>query len=327
MPKRVKQRVRRSSRRLRRRVADLPRIWAGRHLQDALASLGRLQRSPLPTVMTVAVIGIALALPGALYVLTRNLEQLSGGWQQTAGISLFLRVEVGLEQAEALAARLDEAADVAAVATIPPDRALEELSAEGGFAEAVAQLEENPLPTVLAVTPAPGVSTTAALEALGSRLRALPEADFARLDTQWIRRFQALVQLAERGVWLLAAALALGVLLVIGNTIRLEIQNRRSEIEIMEQVGATHGFIRRPFLYTGAWYGLLGGAAAWGLVALGVSLLQGPVSRLAGLYGGDFSLSGLGPGAALALLSGSTVLGLLGSWLSVGRHLAAAEPD
>jgi cell division transport system permease protein len=292
----------------------------------ALGSLGKLQRSPLATLMTVAVIGIALALPGALYVLTRNLEQLGGAWQQTGGISLFLHLEVSQDRAAELAQRLHKDPEIASVTLIPADRALEELSAQSGFAEAVAQLEENPLPTVLALTPAPDLVTAAALEALSGRLEALPEADFARLDTQWIRRFQALVHLAQRGVWLFAAVLALGVLLVIGNTVRLEIQNRRSEIEIMELVGATHGFIRRPFLYTGVWYGLLGGLAAWGIISLGLWLLEGPVSTLAALYQADFSLSGLGPGAGLSMLAGSAALGLLGSWLSVSRHLAAVEP-
>jgi cell division transport system permease protein len=326
MPARVKGRPRRPSRRLRRRIANLPRVWLSHHLQGALASLGRLQRSPLPTAMTIAVIGIALALPGALYVLTRNLDQLSGSWQQTAAISLFLNIDVGLEQAEALAQGLRGRPEILGIDVIPPDAALVELSGADGFAEAVAQLEENPLPTVLVLRPAPELATAEALDRLGEQLAALQEADFARLDTQWIQRFQAIVDLAQRGVWLLAAALALGVLLVIGNTIRLEIQNRRSEIEIMELVGATHGFIRRPFLYTGAWYGLLGGITAWLLIALGTVLLQGPVKRLAALYDAGFSLTGLGAAAGLTLLAGSVLLGLLGSWLSVGRHLAASQP-
>jgi cell division transport system permease protein len=326
MPRLRNRRAHRPSRRLRRRAVDLPGIWAGHHLQGALASLGRLRRSPLPTLMTVAVIGIALALPGALYVLTVNLERLSGEWQQTAGISLFLQLDVGADQARELARRLERDPSIAAVTHITPAGALEELSAQEGFAEAVMQLEENPLPDVLALMPAPELMTSAALEDLRGRLEALPEADFARLDSQWTRRFQALVRLAERGVWLLAASLAAGVLLVIGNTIRLEIQNRRSEIAIMELVGATNAFIRRPFLYIGAWYGLLGGLAAWALISLGLLLLQRPVSRLAELYETDFSLTGLGPGAGVLLLSGSAALGLVGSWLSVGRHLAAAEP-
>lgn len=295
-------------------------------MQGALASLGRLQRTPLPTLMTVAVIGIALALPGALYVFTHNLERLSGNWEHTATISLFLATDVGQEAADGLAGRLRGQTDIAAVTLIHPDQALDELRAESGFAEAIDQLEENPLPMVLALRPAEAVGDTAALEALAERLGALPEADFARLDTQWVRRFQGIVRLAERAVVLLALLLAGGVLLVIGNTIRLEIENRRSEIEIMDLVGATPGFIRRPFLYTGAWYGLLGGMMAWLLIGFALVLLRGPVARLAALYQTEFTLSGLGLGALGILVGGSALLGLIGGWISVSRHLRTADP-
>jgi cell division transport system permease protein len=295
-------------------------------LQGALASLGRLQRSPLPTLMTVAVIGIALALPGALYVVTHNLERLSGNWEQTAAISLFLRVGVGRQQAADLARRLGERSDVDEALVIAPDQALEDLRAESAFAEAVEQLEENPLPFVITLRPAETNVDAAALEQLQAELTALSETDFARLDTQWLRRFQGIVRLAEHGALLLAALLSLGVLLIIGNTIRLEIENRRNEIEIMELVGATHGFIRRPFLYTGAWYGFLGGLTAWILISLALSLLQGPVSRLAQLYQASFSISGLNSGALAVLIGGSVLLGLLGSSVSVSRHLRAVDP-
>jgi cell division transport system permease protein len=276
--------------------------------------------------MTVSVIAIALALPGGLYLLTTNLNQLSGGWDQTAAISLFLRAGVGWERATRLAQQLRGRPDLASVRPISPEEALEELRTQSGFAEAVEHLEENPLPAVLVLVPAASLNNPEQLEALRDTLMSLPEADFARLDIQWMRRFQALVRLAERGVLLLGGVLAFGVLFVVGNTIRLEIENRREEIEIMELVGATPGFIRRPFLYIGAWYGLFGGLGAWLLVLLGLLLLQGPVSRLAGLYETEFSLSGLGPGALALLLGGSAALGLIGSWLSVNRHLTAAEP-
>lgn len=313
-------------RRNRFRPLPLATAWLSQHIQGALASLGRMSRSPLPTGMTAAVIAIALALPAGLYVLTRNLTALSEGWEETAAISLFLKIETDVAKAQALAGELRAHPDLGGVTLISPDEALAELDSYGGFSEAVAQLEENPLPAVLALQPAAHVSSLRALEGLRDELAALPQADFARLDTQWIRRFQAIVSLAERGVYLLGGALALAVLLVVGNTIRLEIENRRSEIEIMELVGATPAYIRRPFLYTGCWYGLLGGIGAWILVTLALTLVQGPVSRLAVLYHTQFSLSGLGPAAFLALLGGSLCFGLLGSWLSVGRHLKAAEP-
>jgi cell division transport system permease protein len=276
--------------------------------------------------MTVAVIGIALALPGSLYVFTRNLAQVSEGWERSAAVSLFLRTDVDTEQAGDLARRLGERPEVTRVTVISPDEALEELRDNSGFAEAVEQLEENPLPIVLALSPSSETVDAETLEALRDELAQLPESDFVRLDTQWVRRFQGIVRLAERTAILLAGALSLGVLLVVGNTIRLEIENRRSEIEIMELVGATSGFIRRPFLYTGAWYGLLGGLSAWIMISLALLLLQGPVSRLARLYHADFALAGLGAGALAAFVGGSILLGLAGSWLSVSRHMATNDP-
>lgn len=285
-----------------------------------------MSRTPLPTGMTVAVIAISLALPAGLYVLTGNLTALSEGWGKTAAISLFLSAETDIAKARELADELQARPDLEDVTLIGPDEALSELGDYEGFSEAIAQLDENPLPAVLALQPAAHLSSPQALEALRDELAALPAADFARLDTQWVRRFQAIVRLMERGVFLLGSTLALAVLLAVGNTIRLEIENRRSEIEIMELVGATSAFIRRPFLYTGLWYGLLGGIGAWILVTLAVILVQGPVSRLAALYQTEFSLSGLGPAAFSALIGGSLCLGLLGSWVSVGRHLTATEP-
>ena len=312
-------------RRLQIPFGRLPRIWFAHHLQGAVSSLSRLRGIPLPTLMTVLVIGIALALPGALFVLTRNLERLGDGWEQTAAISLFLKAGVSEVKAKALSRRLEGRPDLESVTLIAPDQALEELRAETGFAEAVEQLETNPLPYVLALRPAQSLGDAASLEGLREVLTALPETDLVRMDTLWVRRFQGIVLLGERAAQVLAFALALGVLLVIGNTIRLEIENRRQEIVIMETVGATHAFIRRPFLWLGVWYGVLGGFIAWFLVSLTLLFMQGPVSRLAALYQADFVLVGLGPGALAILLGGSLFLGLAGSWISVSRHLAAIE--
>lgn len=315
-----------ASRRGRIRPLRLLAAWLSHHLQGALASLGRLLGNPLPTAMTVAVIAIALALPAGLYVLTRNMNALSKSWDQTTGISLFLTMDTDIGQAQALVAELEAHPDLERVTLITPDDALVELGSNGGFSEAIAQLEANPLPVVLALQPAPDLSAPGPLERLRRELEALPQADFARVDAQWIRRFQAIVGLAQRGAMLLGGTLALAVLLVVGNTIRLEIENRHGEIEIMELVGATPAFIRRPFLYTGCWYGLLGGIGAWLLVALALMLVKEPASHLAALYGAQFSLVGLGPIASLTMLAGSLCLGLLGSWVSVGRHLAATAP-
>ncbi|MBK1694927.1 cell division protein FtsX [Chromatium weissei] len=309
------------------KFTDQLAIWLNQHVQSALATLGRLLDTPLPTGMTVAVIGISLALPGALYVLADNLRTLAGGWNQTAAISLFLQYDIDDAAANNLAERLRQLPEIAQVQVITRESALEEFRALGGFEEALEQLKNNPLPVVLAIYPQPNYATPEQLEVMQDKLLKLKEADFARMDTVWLQRFQAILDLIQVGVILLGVLLGIGVLLIIGNTIRLEILNRCIEIEIMELVGATAAFIRRPFLYAGAWYGLLGGLTAWLLVTLALVLLQTPVSRLASLYRSEFELSGLGFTATFIVLMSSISLGLIGSWVAVNRHLRGAEPS
>jgi cell division transport system permease protein len=303
-----------------------PRIWMLRHLQAALSSLGRLSRTPISTVMTVAVIGIAMALPTGLHVLLDNVQQLAGRWDSAATISLFLQQGVAEDKGEALAKRLRKEPGIEEVQLIGRQEALNEFRRFSGFAGALDALEENPLPVVLMVTPAAAQSSPREAEALVKKLQQIDEVEFAQLDLQWVRRFQAITEIATRGVYVLASLLALAVLLIVGNTIRLDIQNRHAEIEITKLVGGTDAFIRRPFLYYGLWYGLLGGWLAWLLISLSLSLLSGPVEHLALLYHSDFDLSSVNISTILTLMAGGGLLGLGGSWVAVGRHLSAIEP-
>jgi cell division transport system permease protein len=302
------------------------RAWAVNHLQTSLASLGRLYGAPGSSFMTVAVIGIALALPTGLDVMIANASRLSGAWDGQARISMFLKKGVAGDKATALAQRVRERPDVSAVEVITPRQALAEFKAHSGFAAAVDALATNPLPAVLVVHPALSASSPAAASALAEGLRALPQADSVQLDTRWLRRLRAILELVRRAILIISILLAAAVIIITGNTIRLDIQNRRHEIEVTKLVGATNSFIRRPFLYTGLWYGLLGGLSAWLLVSIGLWLLAGPVGHLAGLYGTTFSLSGVGAGTGLGLLMAGAGLGWLGAWLSVARHLHAIEP-
>lgn len=308
------------------RLIDLPAIWLAQHIQTLMATLSRLRESALPTSMTVAVIGISLALPSALYVMTENLRTMAGGWEQTAAISLFLKHDIDDPTAKRLADGLQGWSEITQVQLITREQAMAEFRDLGGFEEALKKISTNPLPVMLAIYPTPSHSSPEQLELLQDKLLRLPEADFARMDTLWLQRFQGILDLVQTASLLLGVLLGIGVLLIVGNTIRLEILNRRIEIEIMELVGATAAFIRRPFLYTGAWYGVLGGVTAWLLVTLAVLLLQQPVSRLASLYRSEFELSGLGLAASGAMLTASILLGLVGSWLAVNRHLRGAEP-
>lgn len=302
------------------------KVWLSRHLQVALAALGRLSRTPVATLMTIAAVGITLALPAALYLILTNLQQLGGGWESTTTLSLFLHTETAGQQSEALARRLRVRGDIAQVKMISREAAMQEFRRLSGFGEALDAIGENPLPPVLIVQPNLGSGNPAPAERLLEELRGLPEVDIGQLDLQWVRRLQAMTEIARRGVLVIASLLAVAVLLIVGNTIRLEIHNRSVEIEIASLVGATDAFIRRPFLYSGLWYGLLGGTIAWLLVSLAVWSLKAPLGKLAGLYHSGFRLDLPDYRIILVLLAGSALLGLSGSWLSVARHLRTIKP-
>lgn len=285
----------------------------------------RLRRSLGPSLMTAAVIGIALALPAGFMLLLDNVARLSGGWQGQTRVSVFLAQEAGPERLEQVARDLLARPDVAAVQTLTPEQALAEFRALSGLDDVLDLLEHNPLPPVVVAEPPPGLAG-AELDALVAAVQARPGVDRVRLDREWVRRLQAFMALLERAAWVVTALLAMAVILVVGNTIRLDIENRRDEIVIAKLIGATDAFVRRPFLYSGLLYGLVGGVLAWLLVETGRGLLSTPAQDLSALYGGGFRIEGLGLTGGLGLAGCGALLGLLGSWLAVARHLAAIEP-
>ena len=297
-----------------------------RHAQVFFYSLGQLWRTPFSMLMTAAVIGIALALPTGLHILLKNAQLLSGSWDGAAKLSLFLKPGVSDEQAKQLLNRTRKLPEVAEVDYISQDQALAEFKRQSGFGDALAALEDNPLPAVLVITPKLQNSDANAVQALADRLKQDKAVEFTQLDRQWVQRLYAIMDIIGRGVVILGAALALAVLLVVGNTIRLAIQNRREEIVVVKLIGGTDAFIRRPFLYTGFWYGLFGGVIALCLVYLALWIINGPVENLAGMYASTFSLHKLDAGTIFTLLLMSILLGLGGSWLAVGRHLREIEP-
>jgi cell division transport system permease protein len=293
----------------------------------ALASLGRLTRNPVSTLMTAAVIGIALALPSGLHLLVDNVSGVSSSWDNTTSVSLFLSDTIDDEQAERVRRTVAAREDIAETRLIDREQALAEFRRLSGFGEAIELLEQNPLPAVILVRPAEPVRGAQAVARLAEELQGYREIDLAQVDLQWVERLGAITDAIERAVIILAALLAGAVLLIVGNTIRLEIQNRHSEIEIVKLVGGTDAFIRRPFLYEGLWYGLLGGLIALALVIGSLFLLDGPVQRLAGLYESEFSLSMIDPLSLFGVILGGPLLGLAGAWLAVGRHLAKVQPE
>lgn len=302
--------------------------WAVRHIQSFFFSLGLMARAPIATLLTSAVLGIALALPGGLYLLLDNIIQVTGHWDTAGRVSVFLKTAETDAAAEELAQELRRWDEVARVSVITRAEALSEYRSMSGFAEVLDAFEDsNPLPAVLTVEPTSGVQNPASMKELVARISTLPQVEFARFDLQWLKRLNAIVEIVLRGVYLLAALLALGVVLIIGNTIRLGIENRREEVEIASLFGATKAFIRRPFLYGGLLYGLFGALIAWGILGLGFALLEPAVARLVSLYGSSFALKSLSGGEVVALMASGAALGLLGAWVAVGRHLNAASPD
>ncbi len=306
------------------RISDRLDAWVAHHSTSAIESLLRLLRTPLQSLLTWLVVAIAVALPAALFLAIANLQNIGYSWQDSSQISVFLHKNATEEAALALRDDWRNKPEIAGVDYISPAQALEEFQTYSGLGRVVEDVADNPLPAVLLVQPA-----TTDLEELEQLAQSLSEAslvDDVRLDMQWLTRLQQLMTMAQRGVAALALLLALGVLLVIGNTIRLAIENRRDEILVVKLVGGTNAYVRRPLLYTGFWYGLGGGILA--LLLLGGVLwwMAGPVGRLADLYQSDFRLQGLGwiASAQLALLAG--LIGWLGAWLAVARHLSQIQP-
>jgi cell division transport system permease protein len=297
------------------------------HLRVFIASLGHLTRNPMPTFMTSAVIAISLALPAGLYVVLGNVGQLGDSWDNSTQISLYLKPAASLDQASKLAGRLKLHKYIKQVSVISKEQGFALFRENSGFGDALEFLDENPLPIVLSVQPIVDSQQPDRLAKLVAELQQQKLVELAQLDMQWVKRLYAILAIAQRGIWVIGSLLALAVLLIIGNTIRLDIQNRRAEIEVAKLIGASNAFIRRPFLYTGLWYGLLGGIFAWLLTSISLLLLDGPVQRLTSLYNSGFELSGLSLANTGVLLALSCALGLVGSWLAVGRHLDAIEPS
>ena len=298
-----------------------------RHVQQGMSSMGELWRSPVSSIMTMAVLGVSLSLPAALQVLVKNAENVTQSWNSAAEISLFINKGRSEQSIQSLLSRIRVFREVESVDYISREQALDEFQRLSGFGEALSYLDENPLPAVVTVTPSVKYSSPAGARELLAKLEREPEVNFGRLDIEWLERLQALLKLLEKTVLAIATLLVLAVVLVIGNTIRLAIMNRRNEIEVMKLVGATEAFIQRPFLYTGIWYGVIGGILAWLIINVLVWYLDGALAELLGLYGSQLSIQSLSFNELIKLVLLASFLGWLGSYLSVRQHLRNIEPS
>jgi cell division transport system permease protein len=291
-----------------------------------LGALGRLIRRPLSTILTLTVIGVALALPVGLALLVTNARAATGDFKNAVDFTVYFKLGTPLDRVNQLAKNVRARGEIESVTVITADKALEEFKNNSGFGAALAAIEDNPLPHNLVVRPKSSASGAVPVEALRRYFAAWPEVEVVQLDSDWVRRFNAILDVLRRVVWVAIVVLGLGVLAVIGNTIRLEILNRRAEIEVTKLVGGNNAFVRRPFLYTGAFYGLGGALLAALIVFAAVTYLDRAVTDLAREYGSRFDLTGLG-WREFGLLAGvGIVIGWLGALISTGRHLRQIEP-
>ena len=300
--------------------------WLLQHAQAFISSLGQYIKSPISSILTTTVIGISLALPANFYLLLDNIRYVSSSWDDSVQITVFLQTDIDESRAAEFASILVNNNNISETHLIKRADALVEYQKLSGFADALNSLDENPLPNVVLITPNYENIDEARTEKLIKELEAMPETDSVQYDRRWLKRLLYLLDIVNRLIVVLSTFLAIAVLLIVGNTIRLLIDNRRSEIEITKLFGGTDRFIQRPFLYSGFWYGVSSSIIAWLLVIISVQMLGGPVNKLARLYNSDFQLIGLSLGNSLILLASGIVLGLFGSWIAVKRHLRAIEP-
>lgn len=298
--------------------------WLESHRASLMDSLRRLAKQPIGSFFTSLVMAVALSLPMGLSLLLNNVERLGGSWQRAAQISVYLKLDATTSQSQQLRDEIASMPDVAEAEWISREKALEDFQAQTGLGQALKELPDNPLPGVILVTP-DSIDKTR-LDALRQQLAGMAHVDQAQLDLLWVERLTAILHLGDRFVFGLTVLLVMALLLVVGNTIRLHIENRRAEIEVIKLVGGTDGYVRRPFLYMGAIYGLLAGLFAWALLAFGLNWLNDAVVRLAGLYDSGFALDGVPSGDGLSLVCGAVLLGYIGAWLAVARHLRELAP-
>ncbi|PWQ99808.1 permease-like cell division protein FtsX [Leucothrix pacifica] len=293
------------------------------HKEAFSYSLAHLWQNPVSTWITLAAIAIALSLPAGLYILLGNLKTLTDDNREVPTISIYIKQNITEQQAQDRAELLSELKDIENVKLIKREDGLKHMKQISGVQDIIDTVGGNPLPHVLVVTPRMSMfgDSDIDLDELALRLKNYPEVDSVQMDTEWVQRLRAILNIAERVVLVVGFLLGLTVLLVVGNTIRLNIENRREEIEVSQLVGATTAYVRRPFLYGGIWYGLFGGILSLVIVHSSLLFMIAPVNRLAELYGSHYYVSGLGTFATLIILVCSSLLGLFGAWIAMAQHL------
>ncbi len=302
-------------------------MFFANHIRQSLQSLGELYRTPFASLMTIGVLGFSITLPSTLYIMVKNTEQVTDQWQQASEISLFLKKSVSEADAQQLINRLKTWNEINQVTFVSARQALDEFQRLSGLGDALNYLDENPIPAVVLITPTSKHASPTAASILLSKLKKEREVDIGKLDIEWLERLYGLLKIAKDLVYVLALLLFFAVILIIGNTIRLNIYNKRDEILVMKLVGATDSFIQRPFLYTGFWFGLLGGFMAWVTVTVILIWFGWSLDDFMRQYQIQLDITGLNLEAFVLMLCVSVALGLAGSFLSVRKHVNDIEPE
>jgi len=303
------------------------KTWLKQHAHAFFFSLGQYIKNPINNILTTFVIGISFAFPTGFYVFLNNIQILSSGWEESIEINLFLDAEINEREASIIANKLSKRNDVSEIILIKKAEALAEYKELSGFSDALDVLDENPFPNVILVKQGLKDANEYKTKKLISELEAMTEIDNIQYDNTWVKRLIRILDIIKIVIFIISTLLAIAVLLIVGNTIRLSIYSYRDEIEITKLFGGTDGFIQRPFLYSGFWYGLFGSVIAWLLITASLYILSEPIKNLSNLYSSNFQLIGIGPTNTLYLFSMGVLLGLLGSWISVKRHLYTIEAN
>ena len=300
------------------------RTWASQHARCLGGTLGRFARQPLGSLFNILVIGVALCLPVALYVVIVNLQSVSGQLAPEPQISAFMALDASRAEIGQIENRLKQSARVQRYRYVPRDQALQEFKQSSGLSDVIESLGQNPLPDAFIVSAED--NSPAALEALRDEIAQWPRVVHAQLDAAWARRLDATLRFGRLLVLAVGGLLALALVAVTFNTIRLQVLTRRDEVEVVKLIGATDAFIRRPFLYYGALQGAAGGIVAWLLVTGSVWLINQSLGELSHVYASLFHLKPLPALDTAALIALPAALGWFGAWLSVSRHLQRIEP-
>ena len=290
-------------------------------------TLSDMWRQPLATLLTVMVIAISLTLPSVCYMVWKNVSQAAEQWYPAPQLTLYLSKTLDDTAAENVVATLKKEPGVAKVNYLSRDEALGEFRNWSGFGGALDMLEQNPLPAVAIITPDLNFQNEKTLQTLRDRVQHVDGVDEVRMDDSWFARLAALTGLVGQVATMIGILMVIAVFLVIGNSVRLSIFARRDTINVQKLIGATDGFILRPFLYGGALLGLSGAVLSLILSEVLVFRLEAVVAQVASVFGTTFRISGLSWDESLLLLLLSSIIGWIAAWLATVQHLRRFTPQ